>query len=120
LINVAGYSRARMRSGGRMIFDVSPTVVDHARSDVHPNVRRGPHVLLTVTEGKAPDRRGGLLGIVDRFTHKGNGVKTADDGPVVDFGTLQGLVHECGGHLWMEAEPPGDMTIKIHLPLRAA
>jgi len=120
LVNVAGYSRARMRSGGRMIFDVSPTVVDHDRLDVHPNVRRGPHVLLTVTEGKAPDKRGGLLGIVDRFTHRGDGAKISGDGPVVDFGTLQGLVHDCGGHLWMEAEPPGDTTIKIHLPLRAA
>ena len=77
-------------------------------------------MLLTVSEGKAPDKRAGLLGIVDRLTHKSTGVKTTDDGPVVDFATLQGLVHECGGHLSMEAEPPGDMTIKIHLPLRAA
>jgi hypothetical protein len=29
-------------------------------------------------------------------------------------------VRECGGHLWMEAKPAGDMVIRIHLPLQAA
>jgi hypothetical protein len=39
--------------------------------------------------------------------------------PSVELGTLQALVSDCGGHLWMEAEPPGDMVLKIHLPRRA-
>ena len=30
------------------------------------------------------------------------------------------LVGTCGGHLWMEAEPAGNMTLKIHLPKRPA
>jgi len=40
------------------------------------------------------------------------------DSPGVDLGALQALVSECGGHLWMRAEPPGDMELKIHLPRR--
>jgi PAS domain-containing protein len=119
LINVAGYSRARMPSGGKMIFDVSPTVIEKDATDTDPNARGGPHVLLTVTEGKTADRRAGLFGLLYRLTQKEDEAPTTD-GPVVDFGTLQSLVHECGGYLWMEADPPGDMTIKIHLPLRAA
>jgi hypothetical protein len=35
----------------------------------------------------------------------------------VDLGTLQELVAECGGHLWMTVEPAGDMVVKIRLPL---
>ena len=35
----------------------------------------------------------------------------------VDLGTLQELVAECGGHLWMTVEPVGDMVVKIRLPL---
>jgi DNA-binding NarL/FixJ family response regulator len=120
LINVAGYSRARMRSGGKMIFDVSPTLVDRDFVDTHPNVRQGPHVLLTVTEGKVTDAPAGLRKFLERFTQKEDEAATTPEGPVVDFGTLQDLVQECGGHLWVEADPPGDMTIKIHLPLRAA
>ena len=119
LINLAGYSRTRMVSGGKMIFDVSPSVIDRDFAEAHPNVRQGPHALLTITEGKAADKRGGLFGLLYRLTEKED-AKTTTEGPVIDFGTLQALVHECGGYLWMEADPPGDMTIKIHLPLRAA
>jgi hypothetical protein len=32
---------------------------------------------------------------------------------------MQSLVADCGGHLWMAAEPSGDMVLKIHLPRRA-
>jgi hypothetical protein len=38
--------------------------------------------------------------------------------PGVDFGSLLGLVGECGGHVWMAAEPNGNMVLKIHLPAR--
>ena len=102
-----------------MIFDVSPAVVGADFVETHPKVRQGPHVLLTVTEGKGPEARAGLLGMLERFTHK-NDAQTTTGGPVVDFGALQSLVQDCGGHLWMEADPPGDMTLKIHLPLRVA
>ena len=32
------------------------------------------------------------------------------------LGGLLGLIAGCGGHLWMSADPPGNMTLKIHLP----
>jgi hypothetical protein len=35
----------------------------------------------------------------------------------VDFATLQGLVSDCGGHLWMKVHPLGEMVAKIRLPL---
>jgi hypothetical protein len=35
----------------------------------------------------------------------------------VDFGTLQELVSDCGGHLWMKVHPLGEMVAKIRLPL---
>ena len=28
------------------------------------------------------------------------------------------MIRDCGGHLWMKAEPGGNMEVKIHLPLR--
>ena len=34
----------------------------------------------------------------------------------MDFGPLLGLIGECGGHLWVTAEPLGNMVLKIHLP----
>ena len=35
----------------------------------------------------------------------------------MDFGTLQGLVGGCGGHLWMTLQPEGELVAKIRLPL---
>jgi hypothetical protein len=38
--------------------------------------------------------------------------------PGVDLAPLQALVNDCGGHLWVTAEPGGDMVLKIRLPRR--
>ena len=42
------------------------------------------------------------------------------DKPGVDLSALVQLLADCGGHLWVAAEPPGNMTLKIHLPMHAA
>jgi hypothetical protein len=59
-----------MASAGKMIFDVSPSVIDRDLAEAHPNVRQGPHALLTITEGKAADKRGGSFGLLYRLTEK--------------------------------------------------
>jgi PAS domain S-box-containing protein len=107
LVNVAAYGRERMPLGGRLMIDVDSVVVDREFVAKHPNVRPGEHVLLTVNEQRraAPTESHA----VSTFT---------GDSPGVDLGALQALVSECGGHLWMRAEPPGDMELKIHLPRR--
>jgi len=107
LVNVAAYGRERMPLGGRLMIDVDSVVVDREFVAKHPNVRPGEHVLLTVNEQRrvAPAESPA----VSTFT---------GDSPGVDLGALQALVSECGGHLWMRAEPPGDMELKIHLPRR--
>ena len=73
----------------------------------------GEHVLLIVNEQRRvvrPDAAAAANGsTASGFT---------GDSPGVDLGVLQALVTECGGHLWMRAEPPGDMELKIHLPRR--
>ena len=117
LVNLASYSRARMPSGGTMRFDLAPTQVDREFIDRHPNVRQGPHVLLTVTEARGAQRLIGGAGFRQELAEAND---ASSERPGVDLGALQGLVRECGGHLWMEAQPAGDMMIKIHLPLRDA
>jgi len=110
LINLARYSRGRIASGGRMVFEIASTTVDGQFVAKYPNVRRGAHVLLTVTQDGAQASMAG-----------GNG-----SGPSVagttggDLSALHGLVRHCGGHLWMDTETTGETKIKIHLPLRAA
>jgi hypothetical protein len=112
LVNVAAYGRERMPLGGRMTIDVTSVVVDRNFVSKYPNVRPGPHVLLTVNELR------GTVPPPALRTHTLETNTTAADNPGVDLGALQTLVSDCGGHLWMMAEPPGDMVLKIHLPRR--
>ena len=106
LINVASYARERMPQGGRLRIDLAPTVVDREFLQKYPNVRPGAHVLATVTE--------------ERSTTPRVQAKETAARPAVDFSILVRILGECGGHLWVTAEPSGNMTLKIHLPLRAA
>jgi len=78
-------------------------------------VRPGEHVLLIVNEQRRVVRPNS-----SETTSTGAPAiaSFSGDSPGVDLGTLQALVTECGGHLWMRAEPPGDMELKIHLPRR--
>jgi PAS domain S-box-containing protein len=108
LINVAGYARQRMPDGGQMRIDLATTAVGRRFVARHPNVRPGDHVLITVTElpqaGESMD--------VERGPQPFDNVG-------VDLGALVELIGTCGGHLWMEAQPAGNMVVKIHLPKRA-
>ncbi len=118
LVNVAAYGRARMPTGGRLIVELARVAVDRNFVTKHPNVRQGAHALIRVTEVKAATRADGPLGI-----RKPSGVaasRPTSERPGVDLGALQALIGDCGGHLWMKAEPGGDMEVKIHLPLRPA
>ena len=110
LINLARYSRGRIASGGRMVFEIASTTVDGQFVANNPNVRRGPHVLLTVTQDGAEASTAGGNG-------HGSAASTTAGG---DLSALHGLVRHCGGHLWMDTDTTGETKIKIHLPLKAA
>jgi hypothetical protein len=113
LINVAAYGRERMPSGGRLTIDLDSVVLDHAFVAQYPHVRPGAHVLFTVTEERGALPAAGLVGADGETPRPG----PAASG--VDLGVLQSLVSDCGGHLWITAEPSGRMVLKIHLPRRA-
>jgi len=108
LVNLASYGRGRMPAGSRLRIELGTSVVDRHFSAKHPNVRLGLHALITVTEtrgGAQEDEAQSPLS------------KRRASRPGVDFATLQGLVSDCGGHLWMKVHPLGEMVAKIRLPL---
>jgi signal transduction histidine kinase/coenzyme F420-reducing hydrogenase delta subunit len=106
LINVAGYARERMPSGGQVRIDLATTAVGRRFVARYSNVRPGDHVLITVTE----------LPAVGEFRGASERSSRSSDKPGVDLGVLVGLIASCGGHLWLEAQPAGNMVVKIHLP----
>jgi PAS domain S-box-containing protein len=115
LVNVAAYGRERMPLGGRLKIELDSVMVDREFVAKHPHVRPGEHVLLIVNEQRRVVRPNSAGATSPRSPALPS---FTGDSPGVDLGTLQALVTECGGHLWMRAEPPGDMELKIHLPRR--
>jgi hypothetical protein len=80
-------------------------------------VRPGDHVLITVTEVPGAARSEHAAGLPPEQI---GAHTTPSDKPGVDLGALLALIGDCGGHLWMAAEPPGNMVLKIHLPRRGS
>jgi PAS domain S-box-containing protein len=116
LVNLASYGRERMPFGGQLRIELGKIVVDRHFAAKHPNVRLGLHALITVTEIRRAAQTDKVLQPRDR-TMPDSSHGRASLTPGVDFGTLQELVSECGGHLWMKVQPRGEMVAKIRLPL---
>jgi hypothetical protein len=116
LVNLAAHGRERMASGGKLTLDLSAAIVDLRFTARHPNVRPGPHALITMRESRRSSRADGLLLSVDGSpgdsSPAGGNRKTG-----IDLGALQRLVGGCGGHLWMRVQPRGDIVAKVRLPL---
>jgi signal transduction histidine kinase len=118
LVNIAAYGRARMPSGGRLIIELARVVVDSDFVTKYPNVRQGAHALISVAEVRTAATAEWPIGI--REALKATAIGATSERPGVDLGALQALIGDSGGHLWMKAEPGGEMELKIHLPLRSA
>ena len=118
LVNIAAYARERMPSGGRVIIQLARVVVDLDFVTKYPNVRPGAHALISVTEVRTAAPAEWPTG--NRELVAAAAIATAAQRPGVDLVAFHALIGDCGGHLWMNVQPGGDMELKIHLPLRAA
>jgi signal transduction histidine kinase len=119
LVNVANYARERMPRGGRVKIRLASVTVDHQFVVSHPKVRPGAHVLITIEEIKGPVWPPLPIHLpIGRSAHH-DVTPLPSDRPGIDLGPLVALIGEVGGHLWMSAEPAGNMTLQVHLPKRS-
>jgi len=116
LVNLAGYGRERMPFGGRLKIELATVTVDQTFIEKYPNVRRGQHALITVTEIRRTTRAEGPLRLRD-WPAQNEADREPSRSLGVDLGALQDLISDCGGHLWVTAVPRGDMEVQIRLPL---
>ena len=118
LVNVANYARERMPQGGRVKIELAMTVVDGEFVASHPEVRPGEHVVLTISEIHGPVWPALRIPLPISRPAQPRVPRSASDAPAMDVGPLVALIDDAGGHLWMSAEPAGNMTLRIHLPKR--
>jgi hypothetical protein len=106
LTNVTAYARERMPMGGQVKIDLATIAIGRRFAAGHSNVRAGDHVLITVTELPSA---GAVPSAVPREPRPA-------DTAGMELGVLMELISSCGGHLWLEAQPAGNLVVKIHLP----
>ena len=120
LVNVANYARERMPHGGRVKVQLRTTVVDHRFLANHPQMRPGAHVVLTITEVQGPIWPAWPIPRPAARSSHAEPPPPLSEKPGIDLGPLVALISDVGGHLWMSAEPAGNLTIEIRLPQRTS
>jgi PAS domain S-box-containing protein len=112
VLNLGLNARDAMPNGGRLTIEISTTVLDRDYALMHPEVRMGHYVLVTVT-----DTGVGMAEEVKRhafepfYTTKGTGAGTG-----LGLSMVYGFVKQSGGHIQLNSEPDRGTSVRLFLP----
>ena len=112
ILNLAINARDAMLEGGRLVIETSNTHLDHAYGRLHPSVRPGQYVCVSVTDtGSGMSPEVAAKAFDPFFTTKPMGQGTG-----LGLSMIYGFAKQSEGHAKIYSEPGKGSTIKLYLP----
>ena len=112
LMNLVVNARDAMPSGGEIVIATGHAEVDELYASQHPDSQIGKHVVLTVSDTGCGMNEATKSQIFEPFfTTKGVGLGTG-----LGLSTVDGIVKQNGGNIWVYSELGKGTTFKIHFP----